>query len=98
MTPALPPLLRPHCGTQAVPRVRPVAEVVATVAHNNREGGGSMTERRLSPEVWILPEVVIVRTCADCGIVTRSTEPVPVLPPAYELEWLCEECYRTWKH
>jgi hypothetical protein len=57
-----------------------------------------MTERRLSPAGWILPEVVIVRTCADCGIVTRSTAPVPVLPPAYALEWLCEECYRTWKH
>jgi hypothetical protein len=36
-------------------------------------------------------------TCADCGVTNTSTPPIPELPAGYDLEWLCEDCYRAWQ-
>jgi hypothetical protein len=34
--------------------------------------------------------------CEDCGVINTSTEPIPELPPDYELVWLCDDCFRVW--
>ena len=57
-----------------------------------------MAERSIPPVGWIIPESALVWICEQCGIANTSPELVPVLPPAYELSWLCDDCYRSWKH
>jgi hypothetical protein len=39
----------------------------------------------------------ILWACEDCSVSNTSTEPIPDLPPGYDLAYLYDDCSRAWK-
>jgi hypothetical protein len=61
------------------------------------EGKNTPNTPSSAEETQMTTPAGLLRTCADCGRTNTSTEPIPELPRGYELQWLCEACYRSWK-
>jgi hypothetical protein len=51
----------------------------------------------ITPLSWTIPDACTLWTCVDCGVTNTSIEPIPEIPPGYDLEWCCEDCSRAWK-